>query len=173
MPSGKPRLYAALYPSGATRGDEIRYHWALLVGPKNESSKTVPGMRHHATNPPFEGWKYEKKSIEDVRSTVNLLGRILIAKVEDLDRLNMILERVPVVQDDPNWRCTSWMASALEAIAKDGKAVGTSELDWTKIQEVGRSYVGAKTAAGRYMHLELLDGPRPSWDLLENKEMVA
>lgn len=104
-------------------------------------------MRHHAVNPPLVGWKYEKVSLADVRSTNNLLARILIAKVEDLDRLNMILERVPVVQDDPNWRCTSWIASALEAIAMDGKAVGTSELDWKKIEELGRSYVGAKTAA--------------------------
>ena len=111
--------------------------------------------------------------VDDVRSAVNLLARILIAKVEDVDRLTIILDRVPIIQDDPKWRCRSWIASALEAIAKDGKAVGTSELDWTRIEEFGRRYTAKKTAASRYMQLNLLEGPRPTWDILENKEIVA
>ena len=61
----------------------------------------------------------------------------------------------------------------MEAIAKDGKAVGTSKLDWTEIEELGRRYVAEKTAAGRYNELARLEGPRPTWDILENKETVA
>lgn len=110
--------------------------------------------------------------VNNVRVTAQLLARILIAKVEDHDRLTAILERVPLVQDDPKWRCRSWIASALEAIEKDGKAVGTSQLDWTKIEELGRRYVAEKTAAGRYKQKDL-SGPRPTWDMLENKETVA
>lgn len=110
--------------------------------------------------------------VDNVRVTAQLLARILIAKVEDHDRLTAILERVPLVQDDPNWRCRSWIASALEAIKEDGKAVGTSDLDWTKIEQLGRRYVAEKTAAGRYKQRDL-SGPRPTWDMLENKETVA
>jgi hypothetical protein len=76
--------------------------------------------------------------VANIQVTVQLLARILIGKVEDLDRLDTILESVPVVQGDPNWRCKSWIVSAVEAIAKDGKAVGTSILDWAKIEELGR-----------------------------------
>lgn len=130
-------------------------------------------MRYHVTNPPLAGWRYEKKPVNNIRSTPQLLARILVAKVEDVDRLDAILDSVPLVQDDPNWRCRSWIASALEALAKDGKAIGTAELDWTKIEELGRRYVAEKTAAGRYSQRGLLDGPRPTWDILENKETVA
>lgn len=111
--------------------------------------------------------------LDNIKVVDNLLARILIAKVEDVDSLTAIFESVPVVQNDPNWRCTSWVASALEAVAKDGKTVGTSELDWLKIEEFGRRYVAEKTAAGRYSEIKDLDGPRPLWDLLENKEMIA
>ena len=86
-------------------------------------------MRYHAINPPPGQWIYDKIPVDNVRMTAQLLARILIAKVEDLDRLHAILESVPVIQGDPTWRCRSWIADALEAIAKDGKAVGTSELD--------------------------------------------
>lgn len=57
-------------------------------------------------------------------------------------------------------------------IAKDGKCVGTAELDWQKIEAVGRQYVGDKTASGRYQSREDLEKPKPTWDLLENKESV-
>lgn len=73
--------------------------------------------------------------VDNVRVTAQLLARILIAKVEDHDRLTAILERVPLVQDDPEWRCRSWIASALEAIDKDGKAVGTSNLNWSELNK--------------------------------------
>jgi hypothetical protein len=111
--------------------------------------------------------------VANIQVTVQLLARILIGKVEDLDRLDTILESVPVIQGDPNWRCKSWIVSAVEAIAKDGKAVGTSILDWAKIEELGRRYVTEKTAAGRYNERSLLEGPRPTWGMLENKETVA
>ena len=83
--------------------------------------------------------------VDDVRSAVNLLARILIAKVEDTDRLISILDHLPIIQDDPKWRCRSWIASALEAVAKDGKAVGTSELDWTKIEAVSYTHLTLPT----------------------------
>jgi hypothetical protein len=69
-------------------------------------------------------------SLLNVQSTVNLLARILIAKIENEERLVEILRSVPVVQDDPNWRCRTWLANALAAIKTDGKAVGTAQLDW-------------------------------------------
>jgi hypothetical protein len=45
-------------------------------------------------------------------------------------------------------------------------------LDWAKLEELGRRYVAEKTAAGRYKQNNI-SGPRPLWDMLENKEVIA
>jgi hypothetical protein len=58
----------------------------------------------------------------------------------------------------------------LAEIARDGKAVGTSELDWQKIEATVRQYVGEKAAAGRYQNAADMLKPKPTWDMLENKE---
>ncbi|KAI1430281.1 hypothetical protein F5Y12DRAFT_781463 [Xylaria sp. FL1777] len=172
MPSDKPRLYIALYPSGIVNDEERKFHWGFLIGPKVEKEKNVPGGRYHVKNSP-QGWTYIEDSLENVRYTNNLLARIVVAKIEDEQRLISLFRRLPVVQGDPNWRCRTWVASALDAIMRDGKCVGTAELDWYKIEALGRQYVRAKTEAGRYQHAVDMLEPKPTWDMLENKETVA
>ncbi|THW87989.1 hypothetical protein D6D15_06286 [Aureobasidium pullulans] len=172
MPSGKPRLYVALYPSGVSNSEERKYHWAFIVGPKKESSKVVPGIRYHVTNPPHVGWQYEKADLKNVRFTNNLLARIMIAKVEDVERLERILQNVPVIQNDPEWRCRTWIKNALGELEKDGQVVGTAQLSWEKIERTARDYVAQKTAAGRYQQEDIIAKPRPMWDMLEEKETL-
>jgi hypothetical protein len=101
---------------------------------------------------------------------VNLLARVLIAKIENEDRLGDILRNIPVVQGNPNWRCRTWLANALAAIKADDKAVGTSQLNWVKIEKAAREYVAGKVASGRYMQDALK--PKPTWDMIEEKETV-
>lgn len=151
----------------------FRYHWGLLIGPKNESSDNVPGMRYHVKNTPMQGWKYEEVELDNILSTSNLLARILIAKVEDYKRVVAILRSLPIVQDDPSWRCRTWIASALTELARDSKAVGTSQLDWERVEATARQFVANKAAAGRYQRREDVLKPRPTWDMLEGKETVA
>ncbi|KAI1176473.1 hypothetical protein F4777DRAFT_268813 [Nemania sp. FL0916] len=167
----KPRLYIALYPSGVPNNPELKYHWAFLVGPKIENDEIVPGARYHVKNS-FQGWTYEEMELQNVRNTTTLLVRILIAKIEDEKRLVELFRRVPVVQGDPSWRCRTWIANALAEIAKDGKCVGTAELNWQRIEAFARQYVGDKTAGGRYENAADLLRPKPTWDLLENRETV-
>ncbi|KAL6154774.1 hypothetical protein ACJBU6_06395 [Exserohilum turcicum] len=109
MTANKKRLYIALYPSGVVGNEERRYHWAFLIGPKVEKGKEVPGARYHVKNSPVGGCVYEEKDVLDVRLTNTLLGRILIAKVENEQRLVNILRNLPVVNGDPNWRCRTWV----------------------------------------------------------------
>ncbi|KAF5565909.1 hypothetical protein FNAPI_1458 [Fusarium napiforme] len=185
MVINKKRLYVALYPSGVVNNLERRYHWGFLIGPKKESTPEVPGMRYHVKNLPVGGWVYEELSLPNIRSTTRLLARIVIAKVEDEGRLVEIIRNTPVVQNDPNWRCRRWVADVLsriaqdgmgkwppQSIAQDGGAVGTSELDWAKIKPVAREYVANKTAAGRCLHGEDMLLPKPTWDMLQGKEVV-
>lgn len=130
-------------------------------------------MRYHVKNQPVTGWAYERANLADVRFTNALLARILIAKIEDKGRLVRILESIPIVQNDPNWRCRTWVAHALEAIANDGNVVGTSELEWKKIEATAREYVGNKTAAGRYQGEQAnMLAPKPTWDMLESREII-
>lgn len=100
------------------------------------------------------------------------MARILVAKIEDEQRLIALFRLLPVVQGDSNWRCRTWVASALAEIAKDGKCVGTAELNWQKIESFARQYVGDKTASGRYQSVADILKPKPTWDMLENKESV-
>lgn len=120
----------------------------------------------------MDGWTYEAVPLQDVRTTNGLLVRILIAKIIDEKQLVETLQQVPVVQGDPNWRCRTWITSALAQIAMDGHCVGTAELDWQKIEAFARQYVGTKIAAGRYGEGADMAKPRPMWDLLENRENI-
>ncbi|KAJ9413274.1 hypothetical protein FOXG_21994 [Fusarium oxysporum f. sp. lycopersici 4287] len=106
-----------------------RYHWGFLIGPKNEKGAKVSGIRHHVKNHPIRSWIYEEIPLSNVRSTNNLLARIVIAKIEDEGRLVDIIRNTPVAQNDPNWRYRTWVAQALSQIAQDGMATGTAELD--------------------------------------------
>jgi hypothetical protein len=97
----------------------------------------------------------------------------MVAKIEDEARLIRILESIPIVQNNPEWRCRTWVANALVAIQADGRAVGTSQLSWQEIERAGRDFVGAKAQAGRYRDQALWDAPRPMLDLIAGKEIIS
>jgi len=61
----------------------------------------------------------------------------------------------------------------LAELARDGKAVGTSQLDWEVVEATARQYVARKAAAGRYERVEDVLKPKPTWDMLEGQETVA
>ncbi|PNY24363.1 Uncharacterized protein TCAP_05703 [Tolypocladium capitatum] len=173
MVPNKKRLYVALYPSGTVGSEERRYHWAFLVGPKAEAGKAaVAGMRYHVKNLPGSSWVYEELEAKDVRWTNNLLARIVVAKIEDESRLRDIFHNTPVVQGDGNWRCRSWVADVLARLERDGKAVGTARLGWGEIEAKARAYVAEKYAAGRYSTAAELAKLKPTWDLLQGREIV-
>ena len=115
----------------------------------------------------------KRVELQNVQGTNTLLVRVVIGKITNLRRLLQTLRSVPVVQNDPGWRCRSWCADALAALARDGQALGTSVLDWQRIEEIARRYVREKTTQGRFNNSALLLRPKPTWDLLENKEVVA
>ena len=142
------------------------------MGPKVEQGEVIPGMRYHVKNHPLMGWSYEEKPLPNVQCTINLLARIVIAKIENERRLVEILRGIPVVQGDPNWRCRTWLVNALEAIKEDGTAVGTARLDWNEIEPLARGYVAEKVKAGRYTVAEEQQLPKPTWSMIEGREMI-
>jgi hypothetical protein len=86
---------------------------------------------------------------------LSLPARIVVTKVEeDQKRLTAILRNIPVVQKDPNWICRSCIASALAELTKDGRAVGTSQLECENVEMTARQCVAQRAAARRYQRAE-------------------
>ncbi|KAG6036648.1 hypothetical protein E4U41_005572 [Claviceps citrina] len=173
MGRNKKRLHVALYPSGVTGNEERKFHWAFIIGPKGEDKKKNPGLRCHVKNLPPNHWVYEENELEDVQCTFNLLARLVIAKIEDEKRLLEIFRETAIVQDDPNFRCRTWMADVLSRISRaEPRVVGTSDLDWGRIEQRARGYVGKKIAEGRYLESGRALKPKPTWDMMEKKETI-
>ncbi|KAJ5720913.1 uncharacterized protein N7483_008847 [Penicillium malachiteum] len=141
MPSNKDRLYAALYveakpPCQARKTRElimqkiVRYHWALIVGPKVEADDGM-GVRYHAKErPKFGGgseWSFEERDCP-LAPTSMLLVRVMVGKVAEGNRLVEILRNAPIREGQPGWNCVFWVKEALETLQVDPKALGTTPL---------------------------------------------
>ena len=96
----------------------------------------------------------------------------MIAKIIDEERLVDIIRNTRIVQNDPDWRCRSWVAACLATIEQDGQCVGTAQLDWSKIEPKARNYVAEKTAAGKYGSGADMQLPKPTFDMLEDREII-
>jgi hypothetical protein len=202
MVSNKNRVYVALYArGGAPRmpgGEDtyvpqigfspthsrdllltscsyaIRYHWAILVGPKLEEDGSR-GMRYHAKERMTQGgsqWQYEERDIP-IAPTGMLLVRVMIGKVADQTRLVTQLRNTPVRQGQPGWNCVSWVQEALERLRADGKAMGTSVLDWRAVRDGAMTYCQQKKDAHRFDGQQTFDMTKvATYDLVERKETV-
>ncbi|KAJ5730604.1 uncharacterized protein N7483_005112 [Penicillium malachiteum] len=154
MPSNKDRLYVALYArAGKPKmpGKEDTYHWAFIVGPKNESSESR-GFRYHANEMPKLGQGSEFFYQESYyRNASNmLLVRIVVGKVTNRARLLEILRTNPVQNDEPGWNCVSWIRQGLEKLQSDNMALGTSVLDWETVRYEAMDYCQRKRDTRRF-----------------------
>lgn len=153
------------------------YHWAIIVGPKEEV-EGGRGYRYHVrqrldpAKPGRQVWVYEALDIPLVQTSM-LLGRIMIAKVTDNAQLRSTLAAVPIVQDDPSWTCRIWVKNAIAALEADGKSLGTRNTNWTTIEQTANNYIGQKRQQRRYDGSgSWAPGTVPTFDLLENKETI-
>jgi hypothetical protein len=180
MPSNKPRLYVALFARGGAPkmpGLEVTYfipnhnfsslvsiranpflnsyHWALLVGPKTERADDR-GKRYHArekidANGRSE-WTYEERDVGMIPSNMQLV-RVLVAKIENYGRFERILQSIQIQGEVADWNCVEWVREALEMLESDGKALGTSVVDWKTVRDACMEYVQK-----RRMSIVLMEG---------------
>jgi hypothetical protein len=106
-----------------------------------------------------------------------ILARVLFAKIEDNERLNGLLQETPAVSGAGNVITNSsasrhWAEGVLARLVKDGKIVGTSQLEWEKVHVTARAYVAKKIAENRYREEEKMVLPTPTWDMLSAMEMA-
>ena len=157
-----------------------RYHWALIVGPKNESSSSRGSVFNAKEslsivgNPPVAQsvWNYEERATTMAPASM-LLVRILIGKVASLSRLRSVFERTPLRPQLEGWNCVGWVREAFLAAIADGRALGTSASDWEAIRDVAMWYVQAKKAAHRFDGTVSFDPNKaPTWDMLKGAERM-
>lgn len=155
--------------------DVRRYHWALLIAPKNEG-KEGRGWRFHAkdgvrTDGTY-GWLFEEREIPLV-ATQMLLVRVCVGKIEKNDRVREILRQVPVRDSVEGWNCVSWVKEALRMLEADGESIGTSELDWAKVRDAAMAYVQKKKDEHRFDGRGSHDKSKvATFNLLEGKETI-
>ncbi|KAL5374222.1 hypothetical protein PMIN06_012458 [Paraphaeosphaeria minitans] len=185
MPSEKDRLYIALYArSGAPKmpSGEDKYHWAFIIGPKNEANNAT-GRRCHVkesmqivAGAAKNIWAYEDRAIS-LQPTSAILVRIMIGKVVDGERLRAAFASTPIRAGHAgyeNWNCVSWVQEGLSWAAHDGKALGSCHTDWSYVRDTAMWYVAKKASEHRFDGQAQFDlGKVPTWDALEARELVA
>ncbi|KAL8407715.1 hypothetical protein RB594_006524 [Gaeumannomyces avenae] len=165
----KQRLYLAVYPSGIQDDPELWFAYGFLIGPKKEYGSPVPGYvvepgQTKIGNTVIPIWRYGTVETQDVSARPYLLARILIAKITDFSRLTTLLRTVQLVQGgSPATMSMIWARQALNAIKHDGRCVGTSVLDWARVDESARKYADVK---GQLF-------PKPTYCLITDRELVG
>ncbi|OAQ98099.1 hypothetical protein LLEC1_00804 [Akanthomyces lecanii] len=190
--SPNERLYVALYARGGhptMRQSEDKYHWAFILGPKSEGTKSQ-GKRFHAkeTMRFIDGeaqsvWAFEERDIE-MAPTAMILVRILIGKVKKRDRLKAVLRAVPIrAGDQIGWNCVYWIIEALHRLHRHQQAgdgifeKSANILEWESIRDIALWYVAQKEMEHRFDGLAeegAFDNSKvPTWDMLKNCERQA
>ncbi|KAJ7209170.1 hypothetical protein GGX14DRAFT_499352 [Mycena pura] len=126
----KDRLYIAYYTRGQAQSNDAPFHTALLLAPKNPSTKigTEDTTRYHVINPLKGGrqlWQYDEKSAfarTDKLVAVMLLGKLPTSW--NRQAVSELLRAVPVVQDNPQWRCRHWVWAAIDRLVAEGVLEG-------------------------------------------------
>lgn len=66
--------------------------------------------------------------------TQMVLVRILIAKIEDIDRLAQLLRQIPIRQEQQGWNCVLWIKEALSELQTSANIMGTNVLEWKAVR---------------------------------------
>lgn len=121
--SNKHRLYIAYYSEGRAQGDDVKYHTALILAPKNPDPRKVQTWRYHVKNIDRDGddmWVYEGKPT--MNSDQRIEAMTLLCKVDDENvsglGLSMLLREIEVVQDERRWCSRHWVFSALQMLVE-------------------------------------------------------
>lgn len=106
-------------------------------------------------------------------STAMILVRVLIGKVARKERLESVLESVPIRADQSGWNCVEWVREAVLGLERDGRALGTCETSWDAIRDTAMRYVEEKRSQHRFDGRGEFDMSKiATWDLLERKETI-
>lgn len=135
--------------------DPQTYHYALHISPNVESFNPVirNTTKFHCKNilRSVEGkavisWIYEAVKVNPHYDD-RILVRVLLAEFIQDKTLEKLFAEAPVVQEDTNFNCITWVRQALLRM----KEAGIIRIeDWESIQRTALEYVHKKKQQGRF-----------------------
>lgn len=185
---GKLRLYVALYARAAggrpkMHNREDTYHWALILGPKNESFRGGTGIKMHAhdrvrveNDQIVQTFKYEE--LETSLAAVDMIVvRVLVAKVPENKKgpLLGIVRNLTIGIREEGWNCVSFVQDALKALDADGTVLSErAVVEWVTVRDGAMRYAEAKKKQHRFDGKGIFDMSKvPTWDLISATEAVG
>jgi len=104
-----------------------------------------------------------------------ILVRIMLAKVENTEKLAQLLRQVPVRQrEEGDWDRVARVREALLRIELSEDVVGTSVLGWEVVRESALSYCGQKRDQHRFDGSGKYDLTQvPTFDMIQMKETAT
>jgi hypothetical protein len=118
-------------------------------------------------------WAFEEKTAS-MMPTQMILIRVLVAKVENTEKLAQLLRQIPVRQREEGWNCVSWVQEALSEVKSSKKVVGTSVVGWKAVRDAAMDYVQEKKAQHRFDGEGNFDTSHvPTFDLIQRRETLA
>lgn len=105
--------------------------------------------------------------------TQMVLVRILIAKIENTDKLAQLLRQIPIRQEQQGWNCVLWIKEALSQLEISKNIMGTSVIRWEAVRNAALSYCQQKKDEHRFDGTVKVGESRvPTFDLIQGKETI-
>jgi hypothetical protein len=99
--------------------------------------------------------------------------RILIAKVQNKDRLAEVLRQIPVRQGQQGWNCVAWIREALDELQVSKGVVGRSVVEWETVRNAAMEYCQRKRDEHRFDGKGSFDATRvATFDLIQGRETI-
>jgi hypothetical protein len=151
----------------------LRFQWALVQGPKPEQRNSwgyqfytfparIDGRGEMIYNEISQGFGKEPAP----------LVRMVIGKIHDVPRLFCVMRSVRIARER-TWDGAAWVRDALNALQEDGRAMGTSVLEWDTVKHEVLNYLRYKDGQHRFDGRGNFDTSRPAtYDLLRRVEVI-
>jgi hypothetical protein len=145
------------------------------VGPKSDKPEDE-GLRYHAKERMKQdgtsSWEFEEASTTMLPSRM-IVVRILIAKVQNKDRLAEVLRQIPVRQGQQGWNCVAWIREALDELQVSKGVVGRSVVEWETVRNAAMEYCQRKRDEHRFDGKGSFDATRvATFDLIQGRETI-
>ena len=132
-----PVLYVALYSTGKQPSEVDDYHWVFIVGPsyeeadsKGTQSSMEPFGRLEYFCRKYREWQwrwlYNQRTIP-LRSQPDLLVRLVVAEVADLEMLQAVVLRWALcvcMHAHPEWMSVKWVKNVLNDLEEERGCLG-------------------------------------------------
>ena len=143
-----PVLYVGVYSSDHAPYEDGQYHWAFLIGPSNETTRSEGvccGMDFQL-DPTGQPTRIYNQTTIPLRKEDDLLMRRLVAEIVDLGALGKIIrdqnststtESTGSMAEDPEWTSLAWVREELERLGREPECLAYRSHDFSMVEWIG------------------------------------